>query len=329
MRAAHPDAGEVIALAKNPSAWVRGTNTVLLIYSLMPSSDWPTGRAVSAVQVVDRRGSVLTEWVDADRGHGLSTYWPAGQDFVAIPQYGGRPWLLRHGAPTQLTVEPGARPADQTDVHFGPGWLLDPASGTVTRESRPGCRQDAIRTDLRGRVWCLDRTKKHLTWSGENTGPTGNHTLSTSYFEYCDGGTLGVDLEVLGDVVTIGMWRADFSLDRGRTWHDVPLPLDLVGSHRSLSESEANCTHVQPLSDGRLVIQYFDAAVATDTSNTRFRAIRTPPGTIFAGVHEGILTTATRRPYGTTWVSYDGDATWLPLQVDPLVRHLLSKRMSP
>ena len=82
---------DVADAANNPTAWVRGANTVRVIYSLMPASDWPAGRAVSAVQVVDQRGSVLGEWVDADRGHGPSTYRPAGPDFVAIPQYSGLP----------------------------------------------------------------------------------------------------------------------------------------------------------------------------------------------------------------------------------------------
>jgi len=324
LRDRSPDVGEVIALAKTPSAWVRGADTVLVEYSLMTASYWPDDATVSAGRVVDRRGRVLGEWADNDPTH--RTYWPAGRDFVGMPQYGGRPWLVRDGAISRLGREPGTRPVEAGDVRFGRGWLLDPSAGTVTREQLPGCRQDSIRTDLQGRVWCLDAQKTRLSWSDDGGETWEGHTLSTSYLEFCDGGARGVDLEVQGEVVAIGMWRADFSLDRGRTWRDVGLPLGLVGSHRANAYTEANCTTVQPLPDGRLVLEYFGAAVGADATNTRFAAIRTPPRSTYAGVQEGVLVAVSRRPYGERWASYDGAGSWRPLRAGPLVRHLLSER---
>ena len=40
--------------------------------------------AVVAVQVVDKSGRVLGEWVDLDSRREVRTYWPAGADFVGL-----------------------------------------------------------------------------------------------------------------------------------------------------------------------------------------------------------------------------------------------------
>jgi len=315
-----PDADEVIALAKTPRAWTRGRDTLLVEYWLTRPGFWDSP-AVVAMQVLDRRGRVLGRWVE-DPQVGSRDYWPAGRDFVGLSWYGDRPVLARGGSLIPLTQVRGTHARKPGDIRFGRGWLLSPATKTVTRERLPGCRQDSIRTDLRGWVWCLDRPKEQIAWSADEGRTWARHTLSDSYFEYCDGGALGSDLEVRGDVVAIGLWRADFSLDRGTTWHDVLLPWRMVGLHHERPEAD-NCTQVTPLSDGRLVIGFFRFAVATDPTNTRFTLIRTPRHTRFATVQEGVVVAVSRRPYGETFVSYDGAETWQRSSPRTLLRHLL------
>jgi len=315
-----PDADEVIALAKTPTSWTRGRNTLLVEYWLARQAYWDDPAAV-AVQVLDRRGRVLGQWAE-DPEVGSRDYWPAGRDFVGLPSYAGGPVLARDGSLIPLTQVRGTRPRKPGDIRFGRGWLLDPAAKTVARERLPGCRQDSIRTDLRGWVWCLDRHKEHIAWSADEGRTWSRHTLSDSYFEYCDGGTLGSDLVVLGNVVAIGLWRADFSLDRGTTWHDVPVPWRMAGLHHERPEAD-DCTQVTPLSDGRLVIGYFRIAVATDPTNTLFRIIRTPRRTHFAAMQEGVVVAVPHRPYGETFVSYDGAETWQRPSPRTLLRHLL------
>jgi hypothetical protein len=312
-----PNADEVIALAKTPMAWTRARDTLLVEYWLTYPGFWPESPAVVATQVRDRRGKLLGEWVE-DADAGAPSYWPAGRDLVGLTWSGDRPVLVRDGSPTPLTRVRGTRAKAPGDIRFGRGWLLDPAAKTVTRERLPGCRQDSIRTDLRGRVWCLDHPKEQIAWSADDGRTWTRHTLSDSYFDYCDGGALGSDLEVRDDVVAIGLWRADFSLDRGATWHDVPLPWRLVGLHHERPLAD-NCTQVTPLRDGRLVIGYYRFAVATDATNTRFKLIYTPRHTRFANVQEGVVVAVSRRPYGETFVSYDGAETWLPLRLPALL----------
>jgi hypothetical protein len=43
----------------------------------------------------------------------------------------------------------------------------------------------------------------------------------------------------------------------------------------------------------------------------------------FAGVSEGLMTAASRKPYGARRVSYDGGRTWRPVEPPALARHLL------
>ena len=88
------------------------------------------------------------------------------------------------------------------------------------------------------------------------------------------------------------------------------LPTDLVGGNPSGVSGINDCTIVEPLADGRLLMRYFGEALATDPSNTRFARVRTPPGTRFAGIEEGLLTAATHEANGGRLVSYDGGATW-------------------
>jgi hypothetical protein len=239
-----------------------------------------------------------------------------------MPPAGRKPQLIGAGRSTELTRVRGTRLFGRGDIRFGPGWLLDPVAKTVTRERLAGCRRDSIHTDARGWIWCLDPKKKHVAWSRDGGTTWERHPLSDSYFEYCSGGTLGADLTVQGHVVTIGLWRADFSLDRGRSWQHVALPVDLVGAYQENPFGDARCTRVKPLADGRLVIDYFRVAVAHDATNTRFSLIRTPPRTRFVDVHEGVLVAASRRPYGDRFASYDGGRTWRPIRINALLRHM-------
>lgn len=325
LRAGTPDAEEVIALARTPMAWTRGKGTLLLEYGLMYAYDWPAAPVVSAFEVRDRRGRVLGQWVDTSGRRGNPRqYWPTGSFFVGVSQAGGTAVLVEDGSMSSLSRD-RPREAQPGDIRFGPGWLLDQASMSIARERIEGCRKESIHNDSRGRIWCLDGSKEAIRWSDDGGRTWSHHVLSTSYLEFCDGGSRGAELDVHGDVVAIGMWRADFSLDRGRTWQDVALPFELVGAHQGDGGSFPNCTGVQPLADGRLVIGYFGTAVATDATNTRFVKVRTPPRTGFAGIHEGVAIAASDRPFGDRFVSFDGALTWQKLRADSLVRHLLPR----
>jgi hypothetical protein len=326
LRAGSPDAEEVIALAKTPMTWTKGKGTLLLQYGLMNAYDWPTASIVSTIQVLDRRGRVLGQWVDTSGRSGVQRdYWPAGRHFVGVSEHGGSAVLIQDGSVSPLSRDRRPREAQPGDIRFGLGWLLDLTSMSLARERIEGCRKDSIRNDSRGRIWCLDASKEAIRWSDDGARTWARHELSTSYIEACDGGARGAELDVRGDVVAIGMWRADFSLDRGRTWQDVSLPFELVGAHRGDGGSFPNCTQVQPLADGRLVLEYFGVAIAVDATNTRFMPVRTPPRTRFAGVYEGVAVAASRRPYGERFVSFDGAVTWQKLRVGSLVRHLLPR----
>lgn len=327
LRAGSPDAEEVIALSKTPMTWTKGKETLLVRYGLTNAYDWPFVPTVSTIQELDRRGRVLGQWVDVSGRRGTQRdYWPAGRHFVGVPQYGGTAVLIQDGSMSRLSRERGSREAQAGDIRFGLGWLLDRASMSFATERIEGCRKDSIRNDSRGQIWCLDASKEAIRWSDDGGRSWARHELSTSYLEACDGGALGAELDVHSDVVAIGMWRADFSLDRGRTWQDVALPFELVGAHRGDGGSFPNCTQVQPLADGRLVIEYFDVAIAADATNTRFLTVSTPPRTRFAGIYEGVAVAASRRPYGERFVSFDGAVTWQKLRVGLLVRHLLPKQ---
>ena len=172
--------------------------------------------------------------------------------------------------------------------------------------------------------WCLNRPKDQVLWSDDGKAWQ-RHRLSTSYFSYRDGGELGADLTILDDVVTIGLLRADFSVDRGNTWWTVSLPADRVGAGVPPSGSEQNCADVSPLPDHRLVVSYFDSLVATDASNTRFRKVAPPRATRFAEVQEGVMLAASHKPYGDLFASYDSGHTWLPLNARQVARHLLAR----
>lgn len=317
-----PDVREIVELAKVPTDWSRSGDTLLVSYALMPAG-LPGEPAVQALQVLDRRGRVTGQWAE---------YWPL--DYWAVPggfvgmttRSSGRgvhPMLVRGGVPSPLTEIKGARAARSGEVRFGQGWLLDEEAMTVTREKIEGCRPGSIRIDTRGRIWCLNRPKTEMAWSEDGQSWT-RHQLSTSYTEFCDGGARGSDLEVVGDVVAIGLWRADVSLDRGATWGDVELPFRLVGAHRGAGGSFPNCTNVGPLPDGRLVMSYFGTAIADDATNTSWTMLSTPLGTTYAGRIEGALLAAPRRPFADGWlVSYDAGDTWRPLTIRRVIRHTL------
>ena len=122
LRAGNPDPAEVIALAKAPMAWTKAKNTLLVQYGLMPRSEWPRWATVSAVQIRDRRGKVLGQWVDDSGGEGdVRSYWPAGRYFVGLPQYGGSAVLVKDGTTTVLSRVRGRREAEPGDIRFGPG----------------------------------------------------------------------------------------------------------------------------------------------------------------------------------------------------------------
>jgi hypothetical protein len=320
-----PDPDDVIALAKTPMAWTRGTDTILVEYGLFARN-----AEVIAAQVVDRRGRVRHEWI-APETDDFREYWPVGRDYVGMSglygmePHGPPPVLMRDGAPVPLRKLRGARPARPGEMRFGRGWLLDRAAGTVSQERFPGCRQDSIRVDEHRRVWCLDDQKTQIFWSDDGGRTWARHALSDSYFEYCDGCALGAELMMQDDAVGVALYRADFSLDRGRTWHDVDLPLALIGADRGIDGSFPNCTFSGILSDGRLVIGHLGDAVATDPSNTQFARVRPPRGAPYIGTQEGVLVADSESPLGKRFVSYDGGVTWQPPRVSALVRHLLPR----
>jgi len=328
LRQAVPAADDVIALAKVPASWTAGEDRLLLEYRLMPPSEWPYGQYTVALQTLDANGRLLAQTVDPGTkfGSGIRKYYPAGRAFVGITSYGPPAGvLIRDDGVDELATVRGSRVAGPGDVPVGPGWLLDQATMTLTRERLGGCQSESIRNDLRDRVWCLDPEKTTLAWSDDRGDTWTRHRLSASYFEYCDGGTLGADLAVHDTTVAIGLWRADFSHDRGETWSDVDLPYRLVGAHPGQAGSEANCAGATPLVDGRLVLDHFGAAMAADPTNTKFAKLRTPDETQYAGVEEGLLTAASKQPYGTRLVSYDAGRTWQPPRAEDLVRHVLGE----
>ena len=326
-----PDARDVIALAKSPIVWQVTDNRVLVGYTVPPAIDWPDPwGSPTAWQVLDRHGRVLGQWAH----QATYEYVPAGRYFVALqPSYStvpeplgdaSRALLVRRGTPTALTLLAGQRSMKPVDLRVDGGWLVDPSRLTITREELPLCHRGSSRLDRDGRIWCLNRQKDQLLWSDDGKAWQ-RHRLSTSYFEYCDGGTLGADVKLLGDAVTIGLLRADFSVDRGHTWWTVSLPVDKVGAGVPPPGSEQNCADVSPLPDHRLVVSYFGSVVATDASNTQFHKVATPRGMRFAGVQEGVMLAASHRAYGDLFVSYDSGGTWRPLRTRLLVRRLLAR----
>jgi hypothetical protein len=165
-----------------------------------------------------------------------------------------------------------------------------------------------------------------VSWSDDGKAWT-RHTLSTSYRSLCDGGAVGADLEILADRVVIGLWRADFTSNRGRTWRDVALPFRMVGANDGIGTPyDADCTHVDLMRDGRLHMSYFRHAVATDESATTFVRVARPSnaGRVNYRTYEGILVAPLRRQHGERVVSYDG-AHWRPLRVRALLRHLFEQ----
>jgi hypothetical protein len=325
-----PDARDIIALAKLPTYWEVGHNRVLVGYGVPAPVDWPDRlSAPSAWQVLDRHGRVLGQWAQRT----AYEFVPAGRYFVGlepafsrgVEPYGdaSRALLVRGGMPTSLTLLPGHRSKRPSELRVDGGWLVDPSRLTIIREELPLCFRGGSRLDSHGRIWCLNREKDQILWSDDGQAWQ-RHQLSISYFDYCDGGALGADPTILGDVVAVGLMRADFSVDRGDTWWTVSLPVERVGAGPPLG-SEQNCAEVSPLPDHRLVVSYFGFLVATDASNTRFRTVATPQATRFVGVQQGVMLAASRSPYGDLLTSYDSGRTWLPLETQQLVRHLLDR----
>lgn len=327
--ASGPDPGPIIAAAGDPYAWVHGHGRVLLLYFQMRTRWWPEAEmGQPAVALVDRSAHVLHRWAP---GGGLEMdWWPAGRGFVGMPPPWGRrePVLLRARGAVPLVEERGYRPYRETDVRFGHGWLLDPVHRTVTKEDLPRSRCARTRstpsalTDLRGRTWCLDPRRGTLSWTDDGRAWT-RHRLASRHFEYCDGGTAGAQVAVLGRQVAVGLWRADFSADRGRTWRDVDLPFELVGAHQGDGGSFPNCTWVSTLKDGRLVLEYFGLAVATSVDNTAFELVDPPARTLHPYAVEGVLV-APHRQYGRRLVSYDGGDTWRAFHTPDLLAHLFA-----
>lgn len=312
-----PDPAAVVAAAGAPDGWVRGRERVLMTYSVPRAEVRDTG-ARQAVVLVSRGGEVLGRWA-SDRPSWRWLEWrPAGGGFVGTSPYGRTRLLVGPGGMTGLSLEQGSRPYRHGDVRFGEGWLLDRAGRTLARERLPRDRcRGGVEVDLRSRTWCLDEDKQVVSWTDDHEAWT-SHALSTSHFQWCDGGDTGADLQVLGEQVVVGLYRADFTHDRGLSWHDVDLPFEMVGAHQGQGSSFPNCTTVTPLRDGRLVLSYFGTAVATDASNTtyaladfdqRYRVRNLAEG-VLAGVRRG-----TREPFA----SYDGGTTWVPLRVPELL----------
>ena len=324
-----PSARDIIDLAESPTSWRVADGRVLVGYRVPSKVDWPDRwGAPAAWQVLDRRGEVVGQWAErADH-----TYVPAGRYFVGLhpsysrvpEEYGDadRALLVRRGRPTRLRLVPGARSRRPAELRVDGGWLVDPSRLTITREELPLCFRGSSRVDPYGRVWCLNRRKDEVLWRDQGE-PWQRHRLSTSYFNYCDGGGHGADMRILGDVVTVGLLRADFSVDRGETWWTVSLPVGRIGAGVP-RYGEQNCADVSPLPDHRLVVGYAASLVATDASNTRFREVATPGATRFVGVQEGVMLAASRQAYGDLFASYDS-ATWRPLRAPDLARSLLAR----
>jgi hypothetical protein len=330
-----PSVRDILALGKSPTVWRVGRDHVLAGYPVPSRYDWPDPWAGPiAWQVLDRRGEVVGQW--AQRAH--HEFVPAGRFFVGLrarfgrttEEYGdaSKAILVRRARPERLRLVAGQRDKRTADVRADGGWLIDPTRLTITREALPLCLRGSSRLDSHGRIWCLNRAKDEVLWS-DNGKVWQRHMLSTSYFEWCDGGTTGADLEILDDVVTIGLQRADFSVDRGKTWWTAALPADRVGAGDPRGSSEQNCADVSVLPDNRLVVSYFGSIVASDASNTRFRAVTTPVGTYHVGVRkgtqEGVMLAATRSAYGDLLASYDSGRTWRPLRARDLARRLLAR----
>jgi hypothetical protein len=317
-----PDAQDIIALAKFPTSWEVAHNRVLVGYRVTYLSDWPSQfGAPAAWRVLDHRGRVLGEWAQRVDYQ----FVPAGRYFVGLKPFAGgsKALLVRRGTPATLTLIPGPRTKRPADLRVDGGWLVDPSRLTISREALPLCHSGSSRVDTHDRIWCLNGQKDELLWSDDGKAWQ-RHRLSTSYLEFCDGGALGADPKILGDVVTVGLKRADFSVDRGDTWWTVSLPVERVGAGMPVPGSEQNCADVSPLPDHRLVVSYFASLVATDASNTRFTWVATPRGTQFAGVQEGVMLAASDTPYGELLASFDSGRTWRPLDARQLARTLLA-----
>jgi hypothetical protein len=318
----------IITAAGDPYAWVRGHGRALLLYYEMPPRWWPSEEAgEQAVALVDRDAHVLRRWAPGRAAE--MDWWPVGRGFVGMTQHGERgPVLLHATGVVVLTQERGYRTYRAGDTRFGEGWLLNRSDRTISKEDLPHSRCARSRwtpsalTDLRGRLWCLDSRRRSLSWTDDGRAWT-RHRLAASHFEYCDGGTTGAEIAILGRRVAVGLWRADFSFDRGRTWSDVDLPVKLVGADQGAGGSFPNCTEVRPLADGRLVLSYFGVAVATGIENTEFALVDYPAGTrgAYPPLFEGVLV-ASQREYGRRLVSYDGGATWREFRSRALLQHL-------
>lgn len=316
-----PDPAAVVAAAGAPVGWVRGPERALLAYRV-PRGDRRDVGGSAALVLLTSEGEVLGRWA-SDRSSWASLDWsPAGRAFVGASRYGRTRLLVRPGGITELREERGRRTFRHGDTRFGQGWLLDAARTRIARELLPRdrCGGD-VEVDLRGRTWCLDEEKRVVSWTDDHETWT-SHQLSTSHLEYCDGGTTGAELELLGDQVVIGLWRADFSQDRGLTWHDVDLPYSADGAFRS--GSVPNCTELTTLVDGRLLFSHFGNFVATDASNTAFVPFDFPSGLRWFEQLEGVLVGVRRGKTGPD-VSYDGGTTWVPLRVPELLGRLFAE----
>ncbi|GAA1964582.1 hypothetical protein GCM10009798_25990 [Nocardioides panacihumi] len=320
----------MIAGARTPYTWVRGHGRALLVYSKMPRRWWPSvDLGPFAVSLVDRDGSVLRRWTQP-LDWGELDWAPVGRGFIGLEPYAARGdavYVSARGI-TVLTRVRARRAYRVGDVAFGRGLLLDRTSRTVSTERLPKLCRGSATVDLRGRLWCLDGPRRVLSWTDDHVSWT-RHRLSTGYRWECDGGSLGSEPAILADNVVIGLWRADFTTDGGRSWHDVALPFDMVGATDGIGTPyDANCTQVDVLRDGRLHLSYFTHAVATSVENTAFAPVTGPRGAadqIEWNAPEGILAAPLRHRYGHRVVSYDGGVHWRPLRVRRLVRAMFDR----